>query len=77
MSTPCNQNDCPVYEQCISVKETMNIPFEVMQNTMNVLHQTSNYMIVKNSVRYEFEMNGINLRNYYNKLLEMSDHCKL
>ena len=55
----------------------MNIPFEVMQNTMNVLHQTSNYMIVKNSVRYDFEMNGINLRNYYNKLLEMSDHCKL
>jgi hypothetical protein len=48
-----------------------------MQAMMTVLHQTTNYMIVKNSVQYDFEMNGINLRNYYNTLLEMSDDCIL
>lgn len=73
----CIKNECPAHKKCMSIKESMNISLEVMQAMMTVLHQTTNYMIVKNSVQYDFEMNGINLRNYYNTLLEMSDDCIL
>ena len=55
----------------------MKIPETVMEEVMKVMHQTSNYLIVKNNVSYDFEMNGVNLRNYYNKLLEISDHCRI
>lgn len=77
MSKFCNKNDCPVFDECIDVIKSMQIPETVMDEVMQVMHQTSNYLIVKNNVNYDFEMNGVNLRNYYNKLLEISDNCRI
>ena len=77
MSKLCNKNDCSVFDECTDVIKSMKIPETVMEEVMKVMHQTSNYLIVKNNVSYDFEMNGVNLRNYYNKLLEISDHCRI
>lgn len=55
----------------------MQLPEGIMEEIMQVMHQTANFLIVKNSVHYDFDLNGINLRNYYNELLAISDQCRL
>lgn len=54
----------------------MQLPEGVMEEMMQVMHRTANYLIVKNSVPFDFDLNGINLRNYYNELLAISDSCR-
>lgn len=72
----CNEKDCSVYGTCREVSVSMQLPEGVMEEMMLAMSQTANYLIVKNSVRFDFDLNGINLRNYYNKLLEISDQCR-
>ena len=55
----------------------MQLPEGVMEEIMRIMHQTANFLIVKNSVNYDFDLNGVNLRNYYNELLAISDNCRL
>ena len=77
MTRFCNANDCSVYDSCMAVRSSMQLPEGIMEEIMQVMHQTANFLIVKNSVHYDFDLNGINLRNYYNELLAISDLCRL
>ncbi len=73
----CNNNDCSAFHTCREVKESMHLPEGVMERMMQVMNKTSNYLVVKKNVHYDFDLHGINLRNYYNTLLEISDNCRV
>lgn len=76
MTRLCNEQECSVFKSCTAVKSSMQLPEGVMEEMMQVMHRTANYLIVKNSVPFDFDLNGINLRNYYNELLAISDSCR-
>lgn len=77
MTEFCRFKSCEVYDQCVDKTRGMDIPFTIMEEMMQVLHTTTNFNIVKNSVHYDFDLNGVNLRNHYGELIRLSDHCRL